>query len=440
AASVSQEEATTLWLRRSGTEIGFIALAALLSTLAAAMIARTIARANARQALATAELAARERRLIELGRENARLVAALQASPAAIMITDPNQPNNPIIYVNDAFERLTGYRREDALGRDPGFLNAASTERNAISTLRNAVANAMPATVELINQRQDGSLWWNHVAMSPVVGDGGRIHAVVYVKSDLSDHKRYEAELTIAKVQAELANKAKSEFIAVTGHELRAPLNAILGFADLLRKEALGPLGHADYAVYAGDMHDSAGHLLALINDLLDLSKVESGRMEIEDEPVDLNDAVEGAMVMVRQRASETGVKLETSLDPDLPPIRGDARRLKQVALNLLTNAVKFTPAHGVVRVGTQVESDAVVLVVQDTGVGIAPDEIEKALEPYGQARNRIGGRETGTGLGLPLCKKLAELHGGSLRLDSTLGEGTTVTVTLPREAAAAAA
>ena len=260
-----------------------------------------------------------------------------------------------------------------------------------------------------------------------------RVHVVGLCPRDV---KVSVADIT----ERDAVSRMKDEFISVVSHELRTPLNAIMGFSDLLRKEALGPLGHADYAAYAGDMYASAGHLLALINDLLDLSKVESGRMEIEREPADLNDAVEGALLLVRQRASETGVKLETALDPDLPTVEGDARRLKQIALNLLTNAVKFTPAHGEVRVATEARDDAVALIVRDTGVGIAPDEIEKALEPYGQARNRIGGRETGTGLGLPLCKKLAELHGGSLRLDSTLGEGTTVTVTLPREAAAAAA
>ena len=440
AASISREAAFSTWLRSSGLELLFIAAAAVLATAAAIAIARTITRANAEQARATAELQAREWRLIQLGRENARLAAALQASPAAIMITDPKQQGNPIIYVNDAFERLTGYPRDEALGRDPGFLNSPSTEETAIAALRQAVCEGRAATIELINQRRDSSLWWNHVAMSPIFGDGGQVDAVVYVKSDLSDHKRYEAELTIAKVQAELANKAKSEFIAVTGHELRTPLNAIMGFSDLLRKEALGPLGHKDYAVYASDMYDSAAHLLALINDLLDLSKVESGRMEIEREPVDLNDAVDGALVMVRQRASETGVKIETAFDRDLPPVIGDARRLKQIALNLLTNAVKFTPARGVVSVATRTGADGVTLSVRDTGVGIPSDELEKVLEPYGQARNRIGGREAGTGLGLPLCKKLTELHGGVLTLDSVLGEGTVVTVALPPETAAEAA
>ena len=426
---------TAIWRQRNGAEFLFLAFAGLFATGAAVGVARILNAANARKAGATAELAARERRPSVLVQENARLAAAVEASPLAVMISDPNHPGNPIVYVNDAFTTLTGYGRDEALGARPDILNGDETDPAAIAMLREAARQGQTATVELLNRHKDGGYWWNQVSVSPLHGEDGAIEALVYVKSDLTDHKRYEDELRAAKEVAERANTAKSKFIAVTGHELRSPLNAIMGFSEMLREETLGPLGVAAYRDYAVDIHAGASHLLALVNDLLDLSMIESGHMTLDRDSVDLNDAIAGALVLVRQRALADAVTLETALDEGLPPICGDARRVKQIALNLLTNAVKFTAAGGTVRISSRREQDVAVFTVADTGVGIAEDDIEKVLQPYGQARNRLAGREHGTGLGLPLTKDLVALHGGTLAIRSVVGEGTTVTVRLPLEA-----
>jgi signal transduction histidine kinase len=217
-------------------------------------------------------------------------------------------------------------------------------------------------------------------------------------------------------------------------HELRTPLNAIIGFADILKGEVFGALGDRRYVDYAGDIRDSGLHLLKLINDVLDVSKIEFGKIALADETVDIAAVVQACVRLMRDRADAAGIAITQSLPPDLPLVQADELRLKQILLNLLSNAVKFTPSGGSVGIGAGVDQRGLSIVVEDTGIGIEPGDLATALRPFGQIDSRLARKYQGTGLGLPLTKSMVELHGGRLELDSTPGVGTKATVWLPPE------
>jgi two-component system cell cycle sensor histidine kinase PleC len=239
--------------------------------------------------------------------------------------------------------------------------------------------------------------------------------------------RKYE----IAKLRAEAANHAKSEFLANMSHELRTPLNAINGFSEIMSSEMFGPLGHPRYKEYAGDILSSGQHLLSLINDILDMSKIEAGKLNLRFEPVVVDEVVEDTLRLVRQRAEKAGLKVRVHL-PQLPEITADFRALKQILLNLLTNAVKFTPTGGTLTVSAIATETNVHITVADTGIGIARKDMERLARPFEQIENQFSKTKEGTGLGLALTKSLIEMHNGRFEVDSLLGEGTTCTVILP--------
>ena len=253
---------------------------------------------------------------------------------------------------------------------------------------------------------------------------------------DVTERKRADAEIRLAKEEAELADRAKSQFLANMSHELRTPLNAIIGFAEVIQSEIFGSIGNQRYRDYAGDIHESGEHLLALINDLLDLSKVESGNAELHEEDVPVSDIIESCLRLMRERARRGGVDLEVEIAHGAAlALRADARMLKQILVNLLSNAVKFTPAGGRVLIKAWHDPQSgYVLQVVDSGIGIAPHDIPRALSRFGQVDSEPARKHEGTGLGLPLTKALVELHGGNLDLQSEVGAGTTVTLRFPAE------
>jgi two-component system cell cycle sensor histidine kinase PleC len=233
---------------------------------------------------------------------------------------------------------------------------------------------------------------------------------------------------------------AKSQFLANISHELRTPLNAILGFSEIMKSQMFGPLGSPQYRGYAADIHDSGSHLLTVINDILDLSKIEAGKFELNEEICDIARLVHDAVRFVAERVDSGGLRLQQRLPPALPAVRADGRLVKQILLNLLSNAIKFTPAGGTITVSADIDHEAnLSLTVADTGIGIAAGQLERVLQPFTQVENTFTRTHAGTGLGLPLCKSLIELHGGRLALESAVGRGTSVTVTLPKERVIAA-
>ena len=271
------------------------------------------------------------------------------------------------------------------------------------------------------------------VRVGTVRDDAGRLVHFLTQVVDISARKEAERELIAAKEQAELANRTKSEFLANMSHELRTPLNAIIGFSEIVAGELFGPIGGRRYAEYARDIHVSGIHLLSIISDILDLSKIEAGRRELVEGIVDLHDAAESSLRLVRGRADNGGVALVNEVGSDLPHIVADERGVKQVLLNLLSNAVKFTPEGGKVVVAAELRDDgSLAVAVRDSGIGIAPENIPRALAPFSQVDSSLSRRFEGTGLGLPLVKSLIELHGGRLELESTVGKGTVATVVFP--------
>ena len=254
-----------------------------------------------------------------------------------------------------------------------------------------------------------------------------------YEKNDLIEAlARSKAESDRAREHAEGASRAKSQFLANMSHELRTPLNAILGFSEMITSRIFAGAPEKQYE-YAGLIHSSGHHLLTLINDILDLAKIESGSWTLREKDVDLGPLIADACAMIEPRAAAGGCTLAIEIDAALPPVLADERALKQVLLNLTSNAVKFTRAGGHITIfGRREDSGEVCLGVSDTGVGIAPDDLARVFENFGQGRHDVVAADKGTGLGLPIVKGLIEAHGGRIALSSEVGEGTTVTVYLP--------
>ena len=247
------------------------------------------------------------------------------------------------------------------------------------------------------------------------------------------DNAIEKQQLFLAKVGAEAANRAKSEFLANMSHELRTPLNAIIGYSEVIKIAMFGPISER-YRGAGSDIFDSGTHLLNLINEILDLSKLEARQFELREENVDLAAVIDACLHLIEPQAEKTKVRLSKAYDPYLPLIRADDRRIRQILINLLSNAVKFTPEEGAVHVSAFLKDGGVTIAVNDTGIGMAPDQIPKALEPFRQIDSRVSRKHEGTGLGLPLAKHLVELHGGALIIESKVNFGTTVKVVLPPE------
>lgn len=375
----------------------------------------------------------RESRLSELAQRNEVLATAVSAVTSGVLICDATRPDHPVTFVNAAFSRITGYPAEEIIGRNCRVLQGRDTDPEALDRLRRALSQQRPVSVTLRNYRKDGRTFWNELSISPIADGQGRIVQFVGIVNDVTQRIRSEENLRDAKNQAELANRAKSEFLANVSHELRTPLNAIIGFSDVMKMELFGPLGTPKYRGYAKDILDSGKMLLSLINDILDLSKIEAGKMELHPEPVEVADVFDSAMTLMRERAKNAGVNLRADVEADLPPLLADLRVMKQIVTNLVSNAVKFTPKDGSVDlVARRLDAGKAEIQIKDTGIGIAKADIPEVLKPFVQVDGAHQRRQAGTGLGLPIVKSLTALSGGSFNLESEVGQGTVVTLHLP--------
>ncbi|WP_374380979.1 sensor histidine kinase [Dongia sp.] len=249
--------------------------------------------------------------------------------------------------------------------------------------------------------------------------------------------KRLTNELARAKMQAEAANRAKTDFLAHMSHEFRTPLNAIIGFSGLIKAEIFGAVSPPRYKEYIGDIADAGAHLLGLVDKVLDVAKIEAGKVEPRPQPIDIPDLLQTCADLIQQPLDEGAIKLNMHLAPELPSVVADPQHLRQILLNLLSNAVKFTLAGGEITLGATRKAandeDGIEIWVSDTGIGIAPGDIAKALAPFGQVRTNVTTAQQGTGLGLPITKSLTELNGGRFEIQSAPGKGTRVSIHFPR-------
>ena len=309
------------------------------------------------------------------------------------------------------------------------MLACLATGTTAVVYVIRGVAQPITQIAEAMNMVADGGLP-RKIPFDHRTDEIGLLSRALRVFRDSVVERQH---LYIAKVGAETANRTKSEFLANMSHELRTPLNAILGFSEVIKTAMFGPIDER-YKAYGADINASGSHLLKLINQILDLSKLEAGQVELDEDEVDLGVVFVASWRLIEAQAERSRIRVSAVLENDLPLVRADDRRIRQIVINLLSNAVKFTPEGGQVRLEAYRENGGVNFVVRDTGIGMSPQDIPKALEPFGQIDSKISRKYEGTGLGLPLAKHLVELHGGTLTIESTVNAGTAVTVTLPAE------
>ena len=360
------------------------------------------------------------------------LARAVEQNPIIVFITNRN---GVIEYVNPRFEEVTGYAAAEAIGQTPRILKSSETPPNLHKELWETILKGEDWRHEIQDQCKDGSAFWADVHISPIRDDNGEITHFVSLHEDITERKLAEEATLMARRAAELSNKAKTELLANMSHELRTPLNAIIGFSDSMRGHIFGPLGAEQYDEYADFINASGRHLLDLINDILDVSAVEAGKLRLREEEVSIVKIFDATMQLSGARARDLHISLTHTEDDDLPLLYADSTRLKQIFINLVCNAVKFTPEGGDVHLNAYVEDDgSMVATVTDTGIGMDEEGIAKALEKFGQVDSSLSRKHEGTGLGLPLTKGLIELHGGTMELESAPNKGTKVIIRFPAE------
>lgn len=346
-----------------------------------------------------------------------------------------------IASINTSAQALFGYDTREALGRS--FFDlltpaSAATVRDYLAALADSgLARIFNDGREIVGIEKQGGEIPLFVTIGRIVTDAGRADeskpSYCAVLRDITQWKRTEAELREAKDTAERANAQKSEFLANISHELRTPLNAIIGFSEVMQTEKFGAIANERYRGYVNDIHASGEHLLSLINDLLDLSKVEAGKLELNFTSVDLSNIIQQCIGIIQEQATRERIIIRTSVSEQLPNVVADQRSMRQILLNLLSNAVKFTGKGGQVIVSALMDDDGQVkLLVKDTGVGMTPEELVQAMEPFQRVEHAEHEDKPGTGLGLPLTKALAEANRASFEIESEPGRGTRVQITFP--------
>lgn len=341
-------------------------------------------------------------------------------------------------FISDRLLTTYGLSPEDVVGRtreDVAVIQGPA-QRIAFEQHRADLAAQRPfRDFEYGLRDGQGGIRYARISGAPVFGDDGVFLGYRGFARDVTREWQSDQALRNAKEEAELANRAKTEFLANMSHELRTPLNSIIGFSDILVNETFGTMNVPQYKEYAGDINDAGKHLLQLINDLLDLARIERGQMSLNEQRLDLGLIINACHRLVRERAFDAGVSLMVDCPTNLPPLLADELRVKQALVNLLSNAIKFTERGGAVSVTVRQQDDgAMRMTVSDTGIGISPEDMAVALSEFGQVDGSLARRHEGTGLGLTLSRKLIELHGGALEMESEVGQGTAAHLLFPVE------
>ena len=345
-------------------------------------------------------------------------------------------PTGEWINANKTMAQILGYdKSEDLLLEQPDlhgrlFINP-HVRKDWFARLEDESQQGLEAEIKTRSELQ---VWVNmtgHAVRDPM-GDVEHFECTMF---DITERRRSEEDMVRTKEEADFANRSKSEFLANMSHELRTPLNAIIGFSEIIRDQLFGPVGQDQYVEYAGDIFDSGSLLLSLINDILDMSKIEAGKRELNESVMDVQDTMRSVARLVAARAKAGRVKLTLTVPKDMPSFRAEERAMKQILTNLLTNAIKFTPEGGTVSLSAEIQGfDQIIMTCKDSGIGMSDEEIPVALAPFGQIESALSRKNQGTGLGLPLTRALVEMHGGMLELHSKVGEGTTIILNFPSE------
>ncbi|NQV48441.1 MAG: PAS domain S-box protein [Rhodospirillaceae bacterium] len=337
---------------------------------------------------------------------------------------------------NPAAQRIFGYKAEEAIGNNVSILLPEEERLHHDEYVNKSDLHAsriINKVRDLYGRHKNGTLFPMELNVSRMPLKGQT--KFIGILHDISDRKNSEKGVLQAREQAETANRAKSELLANMSHELRTPLNAVIGFSQMFLGQIYGPLGHDKYLEYAMDINTSSAHLLELINDILDVSAIEAGKLELNEDSIDLKRTIEAMRRLVTARASKDGISITFEADNELPHLSGDERRIKQILLNLLSNAVKFTKRGGRVDLKASVsKTDGLMIAISDTGIGMSKEDIARAIDKFGQVDSGLNRKNEGTGLGLPLTISLVELHGGTLDIESQSGVGTTITIRFPAD------
>jgi PAS domain S-box-containing protein len=335
--------------------------------------------------------------------------------------------------MNRAAEALFGIDARSLVGRSFTELLAEESNKPALDYLDGLAANGVASVLndgrEVIGKVPQGGL----IPLFMTMGRIGESDKFCAVLRDITHWKNVEEELTAARRAAEIANAQKSDFLAKVSHEIRTPLNAIIGFAEVMMEQRFGPIGNERYRSYLSDIHKSGAHLMSLINDLLDLSKIEAGKLDLAFEAVAINAVIQECVALMQPQANRQRIIIRTSLSVDVPDIVADRRSFRQILLNLMSNAIKFTRPGGQVIVSTALQESGEVMVrIRDTGIGMSDQDIETAMKPFRQVAAAKEGQDKGTGLGLPLTKALVEANRANFAIESTVNQGTLVKITFP--------
>lgn len=380
------------------------------------------------------DITERKRAERELRDSEARLSGILRISPEAVIVTDGSQH---ITLFSDGAERTFGYTAADVLGKSIDVLMppaARKIHREHVGKFLRSpdISRLMNTRQEVRAQAKDGTVFPVEASVSKLQLDGETVFTVLL--RDITERKQAQDLLLAAKEEAESASRAKSEFLANMSHELRTPLNAILGFSEVIRSQVLGTVGVEKYVEYADDIHRSGEHLLEIISDILDVARIDAGQIKLDEDSVPVDELIESSRALIQERAEANGLEITVSLPPETQILFCDSRKMKQILINLLSNAVKFTGCGGSISIGAQIDelTGDIVFQVRDNGIGMSVEDVPRVLEPFVQIESSLTRHHEGTGLGLPLVKKLTELHGGSLELETAPGKGTVASVRLP--------
>ncbi|HEY1614940.1 MAG TPA: PAS domain-containing sensor histidine kinase [Rhizomicrobium sp.] len=386
------------------------------------------------QAAVIAVAAQDRRRSSDLAAAEGAAMYRFLADHATDVITR-HGPDGRILFASPATIQLLGMEPDSLVGIAPSSLVHPDELKTMQAVFVEASYFGRAATAEVRFRRSDGAFVWTEMRCRPAKAVDGKAADIVAVTRDISERKAQERDLIAARDLAEQGSRAKSRFLANMSHELRTPLNAIIGFSEVMSHEMFGPIGAPRYLEYVRLIHESGGHLLELINGILDMSKIEAGKFELAEEIFDFEEVAQQAIRFVKLQSDRKGVTLKTGIAADAKSVFADRRAVKQILVNLLSNGVKFTPRGGDITIEALRDGGEIEFAVADSGIGIADADLARLGQPFEQVAAPHVRMQEGTGLGLALVKALAAMHGGTATIHSALGEGTCVRVRLPHAA-----